>query len=179
MEFLSPSANPKLTTEVIDPKRRLLLIYTWLGIILTAIYLIASKKPISIGIFPDTIAVNSWQQVKIKYLSQYKYKSPITDKFEIVESRKDYSYFKNGQKLAVQMRYVVNTRGQSNPFVYQLSKNLVKDSQNNIRQLKEVGYYTLYNDSKQAYITACINPRGGSTVTSSQFMKNQYKYDLS
>ncbi|MEO3704110.1 cyanoexosortase A system-associated protein, partial [Trichormus azollae HNT15244] len=27
--------------------------------------------------------------------------------------------------------------------------------------------------------TACINPPGGSSVTSSQFMKKQYKYDLS
>jgi cyanosortase A-associated protein len=114
--------------------------------------------------------VNSWQQVKIKYLSQFKYKNLITDKFKIVECRKDYSYFKNGHKLVVQMGYVVNRRGQSNPFVYQLSKNLVKDSQNNIRQLKEVGYYTLYNNSKQAYLTACINPQGGSSVTSSQFM---------
>ncbi|WP_413171770.1 cyanoexosortase A system-associated protein [Anabaena azotica] len=178
VEFLSPSANPKPTIEIIDPKRRLLLIATWLGIILTAFYLIASKKPISAGIFPDTIAMNSWQQVKVKSLSKYKYKNPTTDKLEIVESGKDYSYFKNGHKLAVQMRYVVNTRGQSNPFVYHLSQNLLKDSQNNIKQLKEVGYYTLYNDSKQAYLTACINPRGGSTVTSSQFMKNRYKYDI-
>ena len=41
-----------------------------------------------------------------------------------------------------------------------------------------MGYYILYNDKKNAYLTSCINPRGGSTVNSSQFMQNRYKHDI-
>jgi cyanoexosortase A len=178
VEFLAPTATPNPTTAILDPKRRLLLIATWLGIIFTAIYLIASKRPFGTAIFPDTIAVNNWQLVKVKSLTQYKYKNPTTDKFEVIESGQDYSYLKNGQNLAVQMRYVVNTRGNTNPFIYEQSKDLIKRHQNNIKYLKRVGYYVLYSDDKQAYLTACINPRGGSTVNSSQFMSNRYKYDV-
>ncbi|WP_234300951.1 cyanoexosortase A system-associated protein [Sphaerospermopsis aphanizomenoides] len=177
VDFLSPTATPNPNTAIIDPKRRLLLTGTWLGIIFTAIYLIASKRPINAGIFPDRI-VNNWQQVKVKSLSQHQSIIPGTDKFIFVESGHDYSYLQNGQKLSVQMRYVVNTRGQPNPFMNLLSQDLIKDSENNIRYLKGVGYYALYSDDKQAYLTACINPRGGSTVNSSQFMSNRYKYDL-
>ncbi|MEA5575962.1 cyanoexosortase A system-associated protein [Anabaena sp. UHCC 0451] len=178
VDFLSPTTNPIQTTTFIEPKRRFLLAGTWSGIIVTAIYLIASKQPIGTAIFPEAIAVNNWQLINVKSLNQYKYKNTVTDKFEVVQSGQDYSYLKNGQKLAVQMRYVINTRGEPNPFVYQLSKELMKESQNNIKQLTGIGYYALYSDGKQAYLTACINPRGGSTVISSQFMKNRYKYDV-
>jgi cyanoexosortase A len=186
VELLASTETPLPTTTVtLEPKRRFLLAATWVGIILTAIYLIASKRPLSAAIFPDAlamrsgrIALNSWQQVKFKPLGQQKYKIPMTDKFVLVDVAQDYSYLKNSQKLELQMRYVMNTRGDQNPFLLQLSQDLVKDSQNNRRQLKGVGYYALYSDSKQAYLTACINPRGGSTLTSSQFMQNRYKYDL-
>lgn len=186
VEVLASTETPLLTTTVtLEPKRRFLLAATWVGIILTAIYLIASKRPLSAAIFPDAlamrsreIALNSWQQVKFKPLGQQKYKNAMTDKFVLVESGTDYSYLKNGQKLELQMRYVINTRGDQNPFLLQLSPDLVKDSQKNLRQLKGVGHYALYSDSKQAYLTACINPRGGSTLTSSQFMQNRYKYDI-
>lgn len=163
---------------IVKPKRRLFLIATWIGIVLAAIYLITSKRLIATAIFPDTLSLNSWQQVTVKSLSQQKSDTPITPRPEVVESGKDYSYVKNDQMLVLQMRYVVNTRGESNPFLQQFSKNLVKDSQKNVRYVKGIGYYTLYSDSKQAYLTACINPRGGSTVTSSQFMQNRYTYDL-
>ncbi len=161
----------------VKPKRRLFLIATWVGIVLTATYSITSKRLLITSIFPDTLSLNSWQQVTAKSPPQQKSDTPITPKFEVVQSGKDYSYVKNNQRLVLQMRYVVNTRGESNPFLQQ-SKNLVNDSQKNVKYLKGIGYYALYSDSKQAYLTACINPRGGSTVTSAQFMQNRYTYDL-
>jgi cyanoexosortase A len=180
VEFLSPTAAPQPTTTVtLEPKRRFLLTATWMGIILTAIYLVANKRPIGTAIFPDQMAVNNWQQVKFKPLGRQTYKNPnIIYESVVVDFSQDYNYIKKGQNLTVQMRYVVNTRGDQNPFFIEIGKDLVKDSENKIKQLKGVGYYALYSDTKQAYLTACINPRGGGTVTSSQFMQNRYKYDV-
>ena len=178
LELLSSEVKPNYATATVEPKRRLFLATTWLSILLTSIYLIASKRPLITSIFPDNIALNNWQQVKVKSWSPRKYDTQRNTEFPIVQSGKDYSYIKNNQPLELQMRYVINTRGEPNPFLEQLSKDLLKDSQKNIRYVKGIGYYALYSDSKQAYLTACINPRGGSTVNSNQFMQNRYTYDL-
>lgn len=178
IDFLSPQTNWNTNQITIATKRRFLLTFTWLGIILTAIYLMVSKKPILTRIFPDHIVVKNWQQVKFQPLDQYKYKDPSTDKFEIVESGQNYHYLRNSNKLVVEMRYVINTRGQANPFLSQFSKEVIAERQNNIKNLQGIGKYTLYSDGKKAYLTACINPRGGSTVTSHQFMGNRYQYDI-
>jgi len=178
LELLSSEVKPNYATATVEPKRRLFLATTWLSILLTSIYLIASKRPLITSIFPDNIALNNWQQVKVKSWSPRKYDTQRNTEFPIVQSGKDYSYIKNNQPLELQMRYVINTRGEPNPFLEQLSKDLLKDSQKNIIYVKGIGYYALYSDSKQAYLTACINPRGGSTVNSNQFMQNRYTYDL-
>ncbi|WP_373527907.1 cyanoexosortase A system-associated protein [Nostoc sp.] len=127
---------------------------------------------------PDSIDLNNWQLVKVKSENGQKLNTPTDINAAIVRSGKDYSYLRNDQHLELQMRYLMNTRGEPNPFLEQINTNLAKDNQKNIRYVKGTGYYLLYSDSKQAYLTACINPRGGSTVTSAQFMQNRYTYDL-
>ncbi|MEH2160640.1 MAG: cyanoexosortase A system-associated protein [Nostoc sp.] len=166
------------TTVIVNPKRILFLSVTWIGIVLTTIYLITSNRLLNTSILPDSLALKSWQQVKAKSWSNQNSDIPINTQVAIVRSQKDYSYVRNDQRLDLQMRYSMNTRGESNPFLDQINANLAKDSKNNIKYVKGIGYYLLYSDSKQAYLTACINPRGGSTVTSAQFMQNRYTYDL-
>ncbi|WP_016951912.1 cyanoexosortase A system-associated protein [Anabaena sp. PCC 7108] len=179
VEFLASTETSLSTTTVtLELKRRFLLAATWVGIILTAIYLIATRRPISTDIFPDKISLNSWKQVKVNSLGQQKYKNPLTDNFVLMDFSQDYSYLKNSQKLELQMRYVINTRGEPNPFLLNISPDLVKYKQNDLGQQTRVSHYALYSDGQQAYLTACINPRGGSTLTSSQFMQNRYKYDV-
>ncbi|MFQ4146227.1 cyanoexosortase A system-associated protein [Chlorogloeopsis sp. ULAP02] len=180
LENLSPPTkeyNPTATATVTS-KRGFFLAATWVGIILTAIYLITNKRLVTTSLLPDKLALNSWQQVTVKPLIEQQKDNQDTIKSIVMLSGKDYSYLKNTQQLKLQMRYVVNTRGEPNPFLEMLSENLIKNSHQQFKYIKGVGFYTLYHDSKQAYLTACINPRGGSTVTSVQFMQNRYKYDL-
>ncbi len=47
-----------------------------------------------------------------------------------------------------------------------------------IRFQKDAGYYGVLTHEGKAYLSACINPRGGSTVTEQQFTQNRYRYDL-
>ncbi|NJP09052.1 MAG: cyanoexosortase A system-associated protein [Leptolyngbyaceae cyanobacterium RU_5_1] len=41
-----------------------------------------------------------------------------------------------------------------------------------------VGHYGTVSGNGRAYLTACINPRGESTVTEQQFTQNRYTHDL-
>ncbi|MBD2214894.1 cyanoexosortase A system-associated protein [Nostoc linckia FACHB-104] len=179
IDLLSSTEQSNSTTTLkIETKRRFFLASTWIGIILAVIYSITTNRPINAASLPDQLPPNSWQQLTVKYWSQPKLNQDTDIKPPIVQSGKDYSYIKNDQQLELQMRYVINTRGEPNPFIQPLSKNLIQESQKNIRYVKGIGYYTLYSDSKQAYLSACINPRGGSTVSSNQFMQNRYNHDL-
>ncbi|WGV28997.1 cyanoexosortase A system-associated protein [Halotia branconii] len=174
LELLYSTEKDDTDTKIIVNHQRILfLVVTLIGIILTNIYLITTGRSLDTFVLPDSINLNSWQQVKVKSWSNQKSNTPTDTKAIIVRSQKDYSYVKNNQHLELQMRYFTNTRGESNPFLEQTSAN-----QKNIRYVKGVGYYLLYSDAKQTYLTACINPRGGSTVTSTQFMQNRYTYDL-
>jgi cyanosortase A-associated protein len=47
-----------------------------------------------------------------------------------------------------------------------------------VRFQKDMGYYGVLTHEGKAYLSACINPRGGSTVTEQQFTQNRYQYDL-
>ncbi len=179
LELLYSTEKYDSTTPVtVNKKRILFLIVTWVAIILTTIYLIATKRSLNTSILPDSIALNNWQLVKVKSGNNQKLNTPTDTNAAIVRSQKDYSYLRNDQHLELQMRYLMNTRGESNPFLEQINTNPAKDNQKNIRYVKGIGYYLLYSDAKQAYLTACINPRGGSTVNSAQFMQNRYTYDL-
>ncbi|MBD2177824.1 cyanoexosortase A system-associated protein [Pseudanabaena sp. FACHB-1998] len=46
------------------------------------------------------------------------------------------------------------------------------------RYAQETGHYVLFSDQKRAYLSSCINPRGGSTITEDQFMQNRNTYDI-
>jgi cyanoexosortase A len=179
LELLSQTKEYKsASTVTVTLKRIFLLAATWMGIIISAIYLMTNKWLPTASILPDKLTVNSWQQVTVKPVVEQKKDTQNPVKSAVVLSGKDYSYLKSDRQLQLQMQYVANTRGESNPFLEKLSENLIKTSQKQPKYIKGVGYYTLYSDSEQAYLTACINPRGGSTVTSAQFMQNRYKYDV-
>ena len=175
---LSPAKYKPEYTQIIQPKRRLFLVSTWGGIILTAIYLIATKKPINNPNFlPEQFSLNKWEQIKVTSFSEQKIYID-TEKFFTFQSGKDYSYIAKNQELKLQIRYLTNTRGNENPFLDDKPRNSLKNISQKVRFSEKNGYYILYEDSKEAYLTACINPRGGSTVNSTQFMQNRYQYDL-
>ncbi|WP_353932503.1 cyanoexosortase A system-associated protein [Okeanomitos corallinicola TIOX110] len=178
VDILSNQVQTESKNLEIEPKRVIFLTTTWLGIILTFFYLTVSKKTIGTNIFSEQIAVENWQQIKAQSLGKQKYDIPDDNKHFLSDAGHNYTYYQKNQEMQIQMRYVVNTRGEINPFLLQINQELKEKANQIIEYLPEVGYYSLYNDGKQAYLTSCINPRGGSTVNSSQFMKNRYNYDI-
>jgi len=48
----------------------------------------------------------------------------------------------------------------------------------NIHRQPSIGFYHLFTHQHRAYLSSCINSRGGSTVTVSQFRHNRNTYDF-
>jgi len=177
----SDSPNSPATTMV--QKWRLpLLTTTWMAVVFAAIYHIGvgttGRRLLSTYTLTNTLSLNGWQQVSATSLKSQTSDALTTSDSGLVQSGKQYRYLKNNRQLEIQMRYVVNTRGEPNPFEGQPTGILVKEYQKNTIQLNRTGYYELKTDVKLAYLTACINPRGGSTVTSAQFLHNRYTNDF-
>jgi len=47
-----------------------------------------------------------------------------------------------------------------------------------IKHQPNIGFYGVLAHEGRAYLSACINRQGGSTVTEQQFMRNRYVHDL-
>ncbi len=171
--------NSELRSTITQFWRLPLLAITWLGVVFAAVYLAcvpsSGRGRLLAYTFPDS-SLSGWQMVSSKPITLVK---DINPGLEWVQTGKEYRYIYKQQQLEISMLYVVNTLGNADTFFKQLTGNTsVKFSLGKIKQLKSIGYYALTTDSHQAYLTACINPRGGSSVTSAQFLQNRISYDF-
>ena len=122
--------------------------------------------------FIDPASLSQWQLADTKPLTvhQNKPKEYITGDFI---AGKNYRYQKDGQSLDIEMRYFADTNGNLKDFITsqtgELSSALKEDG--------DRGSYSIYTHENKAYLNACINPRGKSTVTSDEFNRNLMAYD--
>ena len=173
-----------LITPVVGSQHSLripLLATTWILVVQAAVYLVCvPNRGAKSFAFPDKLVINGWQQVSAHPMSAQSVKDVAADdqNSDFVLSGKQYRY-RHNQQLDVQMRYIVSTQGDIENYLKKFTEiTQVKDIQKNIRSEDGIGYYLLLTDNNQAYLTACINPRGGSTVTPSQFLHNRNHYDF-
>ncbi len=128
-------------------------------------------NPLSTSIdLPQEVGLQGWQFKGSQNLAPLN-----TSKFSPWLLGRRYQYESQNHPLTVDMRYFVNTgiadvRLWLNHF-QQGSIDL------EIRQQPSVGYYGLSSDQKNAYLTACIQPKGPSTVTAFQFQNNLYAHN--
>jgi cyanosortase A-associated protein len=134
------------------------------------------REPASVR-FPSRVPLDGWQMLDSQALTlqvlwntkvasgwRYRYQSP------------------NAQSLNIELRYVadvVNSQSdlpQMFSILTQISPQIVDSSTTRYRP--EIGFYSLFTDRETDYLSACINPRGGSTVTGKQFQQNRFVHDL-
>ena len=93
-----------------------------------------------------------------------------------------YRYQKQNRSLSIQMRYVPDpfTHNSDIPLLVQDFTDIssVTVTEGSTLRQPNIGFYTLFSDGESAHLSSCINPRGGSTVTSKQFIQNRLIYDL-
>ncbi len=124
--------------------------------------------------FPSVIPLPGWQPLPSSPLPT----NPQSQQ-QPVEGR-HYRYIQNSSSLEIEMRYLVNTDGDVKTLIQNYtsipltSLNLSSE----LRQQQGVGSYLLLTDQQRAYLSACINPHGESTVTREQFVQNRNTNDL-
>jgi cyanosortase A-associated protein len=120
--------------------------------------------------FPQEVPLAEWQPSVVTPA-----KSLIKDNPDLL-AQKHYRYLKNDLSLDIEMRYLQNFY-HADIGVY-INRNLNITSSSVVRQQKGVGYYGLGVDKQTAYLSTCINPRGGSTFTHPQFRDNRFSQDI-
>lgn len=129
----------------------------------------ANMKPTQ---FPATVSLLGWQFVGSIYLKE-KVEAFAAKKATPKEGRQ-YRYTRNGKLLKVEMHSESSNNARENLSYYAK----VVPSSLEVRWQKGTGYYGLFSDRQQAYLSACINFRGNSTFTVAQHRQNQILYNL-
>ena len=86
-----------------------------------------------------------------------------------------YQYRYQNQPLAIQITYTKGTAGDLQRFFKNYAVAAIPppyQPQGEQRQRTGVGFYQLYTHQDRAYLSACIDPGGQSTVTAGQFIQN-------
>jgi cyanosortase A-associated protein len=121
-------------------------------------------------VFPTSIPLPQWQLLDSQPIK-------ITDDATFLASRR-YRYQQNRNSLNIDMHYIVNSSGDVQDFV---KKHIFAQKATTsllIRETSDVGFHALFTYQGNAFLSACINPRGGSTVTFDQFRENRNTYDM-
>lgn len=87
-----------------------------------------------------------------------------------------YHFQQSGRKLDIRAMYLVDTDGDIQSFAQdftptQATQQFVQ------RHRSGLGFYRLSSQGERTILSACINPRGESTVTTAQFMQNRRTFD--
>jgi cyanosortase A-associated protein len=128
-----------------------------------------SKPKTNAFIFPETAPLPQWQPSLAS-------PTPLMKESQKILAQKHYRYVQNDLPLDIEMRYFDNFYIADVNLLMQQYLSIKKSSAV-VRQQLGVGYYGLGVDQKRAYLSACINPRGGSTFTHAQFRNNRYFND--
>ncbi len=163
--------------------RQLLIAFTLAGVFFTICRFIldptAGNRPVTPFTFPSVVPLPGWQPLESRPLV-----SPIAsssvDIHEADLTSRQYRYSsQNHQQMEIEMHYVAGTLGNFQGYLEGFSQIRWQSTlPQNLRHHEGVGFYSLFVHQGRSHLIACINPRGGSTVTNTQFLANRRTYDL-
>jgi cyanosortase A-associated protein len=120
--------------------------------------------------FPQSVPLSQWQLSKTELLPKPKYLIPEL----VTQWRYQYTQKSQNLPLDIQMYYVSGLTDASEKMQY-INKIL---SPPKLYKREGIGYYGLGVNEKRAFLVACINPRGNTTITAMQSLKNGFSYDV-
>jgi cyanosortase A-associated protein len=126
----------------------------------------------SLVTLPTSVFLNGWQFLESRSLYDQ-----TSDRPSYLSGRL-YRYRNTHSQLNIQMRYLVNTNGDVSAYIQDYTLLKVKLEDVDIYRQVETGSYSLFVDGKYAYLSACINPHGSSTVFAKEFKHNRNFYDI-
>ncbi|OKH22812.1 hypothetical protein NIES593_11875 [Hydrococcus rivularis NIES-593] len=121
--------------------------------------------------FPATVPIPQWQLVSAKLLTATK---PSQSDFG-----KRYQYSQNQKRVEIEARYEHYTDGNIGRLLVVYTPIEPATVVPTVKYREDIGYYSLFEYKEKAYLSACLNPVGQSTVTEQQFVQNKYSYGWS
>lgn len=139
----------------------------------------AANRQVAAFTFPETIPLTEGKISESKPLTNIVIQQPR--KYEAIIAARHYHYTQNGVPLDIDMQYIVGTLGNVEQIVETyVGVNLPPGKLfQDLRQKQGIGFYGMFVYQNKAYLSSCINARGGSTVTTKQFVRNRRSYDIS
>ena len=126
---------------------------------------------------PDQVSISDWQFLNSENIFALLHNP---QKAKVADARRYLYTLSTQDSLRVDALYIKASVAVPK-FLEILNLQYPADSLNNnlsIRHQKNIGYYALFNDQDRVYLSSCINPRGLSTVTQDQLIKNRSDYDF-
>ncbi|MGI0488322.1 cyanoexosortase A system-associated protein [Pantanalinema rosaneae CENA516] len=166
--------------SIAHPLRLTLLAFTLGGTLLVLAKAIATPKSDTVTVDPGrtlakTVPITGWQLIESTAIED-------KNKLEPGESPANgqrYRYRQGNTSIDVDLRHIIGDGNVSRfLFVYSPIREGNAKLSDGIRNQANIGYYGVLTHQGRAYLTACINARGGSTVTDQQFRHNRLKYDV-
>lgn len=120
--------------------------------------------------FPIAIPLAKWQQLDNAPLEKPEEKN--------VSVGMGYKFIKENIVLDIEMRYITSKEADVKKLMEKYGGDRPYPNNFPLREQEGVGFYSVWGTPEQTYLSACINPQGGTTVTGEQFRKNRNIYDL-
>lgn len=139
---------------------------------------IGKRQPTAV-VFPQSVPLEGWQfQVSEPFISK------TTDYGQVIgkpyANGKQYRYSQNDLVLNIEMVYQLESDSSYSQFISNYSPVAVTN-QNQFfitREHEAAGKYGMYVVQNRAYLTTCMNSRGGGTIDREDFSDNRSRYDL-
>ena len=163
-------------------QRQILLAIAFAGVVLALGRISFGSTPgqrsLSAFAFPSTVALPEWQLID-SYALDRATTQPVSSYDTAIASHK-YLYKQKEQLLTIEMRYMGSNLGNLEEYLNFHAAIKISAAQltQNLRHREEIGFYSLFAYAGRSHLAACINPRGGSTITGDQFLANRYAYDF-
>jgi len=162
--------------------RTLLLSTTFFGVLLvlgkTFFFPLESRNTRISFDFPTAVPLESWHPIANTSMKSWSESFTYLQSDQLIEQY--YRYTRDNIPLEIRMYYVNGTDGSTNLWLKDavIDNSAVVPQLPVIRQDEEIGFYTLFANTEQAYLSSCINRFGRATVTSEQFARNLNLYTL-
>ncbi|XGV95123.1 MAG: cyanoexosortase A system-associated protein [Leptolyngbya sp. BL-A-14] len=159
-----------MTKTFWQPTRMLLLVLTFSGSLFVLGKAIVTPKAAVTqpsAQLPAVVPLADWQAASSTALP------PIPEAI----AGQQYKYHRQQQSLTVQMRYMTED-GDVNRFLFTYTPIRQDNKRLVLRYQPQIGFYGVLAYQERVYLSACISPRGESTVTSQQFVQNLRAHNL-
>jgi len=119
--------------------------------------------------FPSQLSLSDWTQGNSISLVT----SPETElTHHRLRSGQEYQYQKQQMQVKAALRFISPTFGNVEKYIPETYDKAFQEAyqQGNTNYLSNIGYYHLFKDEQQAYLSACLTPTFESTVSQRQYV---------